>query len=174
MRYETGAAFRNALEERLNTSAAGRGGSLSRLRKLVTFERFVARLQSGGDDRWLLKGGFALQLRLGDRARTTKDVDVSANLAVFGRQELSADEIGESLAGEESRDLGDFFVYEVGACRELPLTVGTVLAYRYPVNGLLGGKSFTYGDAQRRPINRPMRKPTPAATPTAPQGLSCT
>jgi len=142
VRYRSGGAFRAALEERLNAWAAGHAVSHSRLRKLVTFERFVARLQTGGDERWLLKGGFALQLRLGDRARTTRDVDISVNLGVSAGTNVSVDRLSEELGVAATRDLGDFFVFEVGACRELPLQVGPVRAYRYPVKCLLAGKSF--------------------------------
>jgi len=142
VRYKTAVAFRTALEQRLNASAAGLNELLLRQRKLVTFERFVARIQSGRDDRWLLKGGFALQLRLGDRARTTRDVDVSANLGAFNPAELTPERIGEVLAEAAAVDLGDFFVYQVGTSRELALKAGPVRAYRYPVNGLLGGRTF--------------------------------
>ncbi|MEA3328001.1 MAG: nucleotidyl transferase AbiEii/AbiGii toxin family protein [Chloroflexota bacterium] len=51
---------------------------LSRLRKLVVFDRFLARLFQDQPDHWVFKGGFALQLRLGERARTTKDIDLLA------------------------------------------------------------------------------------------------
>lgn len=142
VRYESAGAFRSALEVRLNASVTDRTDSLLRLRKLVTFERLVARIQSGGDERWLLKGGFALQLRVGERARTTRDVDLSANLAVFGTADLAPQQVGEILAEASARDLGDFFVFEIGACRELALKVGPVRAYRYPVNSLLAGRTF--------------------------------
>jgi len=45
---------------------------------MVAFDRFLARLGKGEPEAWIAKGGFALQLRLGDRARTTKDIDLSA------------------------------------------------------------------------------------------------
>ncbi len=46
------------------------------LRKRVAFERLLARLQAVAPDAWALKGGFALELRLGAGARTTKDMDL--------------------------------------------------------------------------------------------------
>jgi len=67
MNYKNGSAFRNALE--------------TRLRKLIAFDRFLARLLALQPDSWLLKGGLALQLRLGLHARTTKDIDVLLRLA---------------------------------------------------------------------------------------------
>jgi predicted nucleotidyltransferase component of viral defense system len=75
VRYRTSTAFRTALEARLK--AAQRDGvGLSRLRKRVAFERLLARLNAVAPNAWVLKGGFALELRLGARARMTKDIDV--------------------------------------------------------------------------------------------------
>ncbi len=75
MKYRTSAAFRTALEARLE-AAQHDGVGLTRLRKRVVFERLLARLHAVAPDAWVLKGGFALELRLGAKARTTKDIDV--------------------------------------------------------------------------------------------------
>ena len=75
MKYRTSAAFRTALEARLK-AAQHDGVGLARLRKRVVFERLLARLHAVAPDAWVLKGGFALELRLGAQARTTKDIDV--------------------------------------------------------------------------------------------------
>ncbi len=79
MRYRTPAAFRTALEARLKTAQQD-GVSVSRLRKRVVFERLLARLHAVAPGAWMLKGGFALELRLGARARATKDIDVDWTL----------------------------------------------------------------------------------------------
>jgi len=47
------------------------------MQKIVAFDRFLARLMRLQPDRWILKGGFAIQLRLVDKARTTKDIDIT-------------------------------------------------------------------------------------------------
>lgn len=70
-RYKTPNAFRQALEARLRR----RGGDLQRWRRQVAFERFLARLFFADDVPWMLKGGYALELRLRERARTTQDLD---------------------------------------------------------------------------------------------------
>jgi hypothetical protein len=52
---------------------------------------------------------------------------------------------GKAVVSHESAaavDLGDFFMFQVGACRELALRAGPVRAYRYPVTGMLGGRTF--------------------------------
>ena len=89
MKYKTAGAFRRALEERLREQSLKDGQSLTRLRKMVAFDRFLARLAKKEPEAWIVKGGFALQLRLGDRARTTKDIDVSATNR-WSREETSA------------------------------------------------------------------------------------
>lgn len=75
MKYRTSVAFRTALETRLKIAQQD-GVGLTRLRKRVVFERLLARLHAVAPDAWVLKGGFALELRLGAQARTTKDIDV--------------------------------------------------------------------------------------------------
>ena len=76
MKYKTGNAFRRALETRLRNQSRQSGVPLVRLRKMVAFERFLARLIIEQPENWFLKGGLALQWRLGNRARTTRDVDI--------------------------------------------------------------------------------------------------
>ena len=76
MKYPTGTAFRRALEDRLHNLSLQSRMPLLRLRKLVVFDRLLARLLADAPERWLLKGGLALQLRLGSRARTTQDIDL--------------------------------------------------------------------------------------------------
>jgi hypothetical protein len=65
MKYDNGSAFRRALEDRLRSMSIQTGMSLTRLRKMVAFDRYLARLLYYQPGCWILKGGFALQLRLG-------------------------------------------------------------------------------------------------------------
>lgn len=76
MRYQDAAAFRQALEQRLKNRADGDGARLARDRKRVTFDRLLARLLAVASKKWVLKGGFALDLRLAARARSTRDIDI--------------------------------------------------------------------------------------------------
>ena len=76
MSYATGADFRRALEDRLRQRGLTTATPLVRMRKMIAFDRLLARLQASDPSAWLLKGGFALQLRFGDRSRTTKDLDL--------------------------------------------------------------------------------------------------
>ena len=81
-RYANAAAFRAALEDRLNTAARAGGRPVGRARKLVAFTRLLARLEHAAPKRWVLKGGFALELRLGGQARATRDVDLDWNTSL--------------------------------------------------------------------------------------------
>ena len=68
MRYADADAMRMALEQRLRNEVDATGVALIRLRKRVAFERFLARLAASPAE-WVLKGAFALELRLGLRTR---------------------------------------------------------------------------------------------------------
>ncbi len=54
--YLSGAAFRQALEQRLLRRSRDSGTSLVRLRKAVVFDRLLVRLVIAAPGRWVLKG----------------------------------------------------------------------------------------------------------------------
>ena len=62
-KYASGAALRTALEERLKRASREEGIDLQRLRRQVAFDRFLARLVSASNRDWILKGGYAMELR---------------------------------------------------------------------------------------------------------------
>lgn len=104
MRYESAVAFRTALEARLKAEQST-GVGLSRLRKRVVFERLLARLVTVAPDAWILKGGFALELRLGSRARSTRDVDLDWL--------LGGDDVGALLRQAAALGLDDYFDFTI-------------------------------------------------------------
>jgi predicted nucleotidyltransferase component of viral defense system len=133
VRYETANAFRTALEQRLKNEAQATGVALLRLRKRVAFERFLARLATSESSGWVLKGAFALELRLGLRARTTKDIDL-------GRAD-DEEAATEHLNAAADMDLGDFFDFEVRRTPALDAATG-FHAVRYTVRANLDGRRF--------------------------------
>lgn len=142
-RYATTTAFRTALETRLRQQAGSSQPSLGRLRRQVAFERLLARLFRVDGSPWLLKGGYALELRLGDTARATRDLDLSvpdpARLPVSNTNIGAA--IREALADAAEHDLGDWFTFAIGppmADLDGPPGGGA----RYPVACLLDGRVF--------------------------------
>lgn len=73
-RGTTDRGFHQQLLERLRNEARRQGADPRRLQQRVAFERLLARLAASGE--WLLKGGFALELRYGWRNRPTRDIDL--------------------------------------------------------------------------------------------------
>ncbi|MCK8114782.1 nucleotidyl transferase AbiEii/AbiGii toxin family protein [Anaerosoma tenue] len=128
MKYESASCFRMALEERLRTESLATGVALSRLRKTVAFDRLLARLLEQEPDAWVLKGGLALQLRLQDRARTTRDIDLHTRERAETALNL--------LVSVALLDLGDHFRFEVAR----PSTVDAPL--RCAVRSVLAGRVF--------------------------------
>jgi predicted nucleotidyltransferase component of viral defense system len=124
--------MRMALEQRLRNEADATGIALMRLRKRVAFERLLARLASSPGE-WVLKGAFALELRLGLRTRTTKDVDLARD-----DDEVT---VTRDLATAAALDLGDHFNFRVRRTSDLERVVD-VRAVRYVVTGDLAGRLF--------------------------------
>jgi len=133
VRYATATAFRRALETRLLDNSRSSGLPLARLRRMVVFERLLARLLTAAPSRWILKGGLALEYRLGSRARTTKDMDL-------GRYD---DEVATTadLRTAQTLDLEDFFVFRIERTGQLDAALGGA-AVRYRVSAELAGRPF--------------------------------
>ncbi len=132
MKYSNGSAFRRALEDRLRNINIRNGIPLTRLRKIIAFDRFMARLLKYDPAKWVLKGGLALELRLGPYARTTRDMDL---LAFY-----KAKEIHGLLVKSGKIDLGDFFSFQVN--KPSSDAIETIGGVRFPVLSLLDGRLF--------------------------------
>ena len=167
--YASAAAFRRALEDRLARLAAQESTDLSRLQKRVAFERLLVRMFSGDGEAqpppWLLKGGYALEMRLKHTARATKDIDLTVPEGVaLGLEPTAAENVSERLldllreAVEEDR-AGDGFEFRVGAPMQ-DLAMAPLAGARYPVECVLAGRTFTrfhldvgVGDAVAQPAD---------------------
>jgi hypothetical protein len=141
MRYATAGAFRKALEQRIRTLAGADSPTIQRLRKRVTFERFLARLQDPPDSPWFLKGAFALELRLGNRARTTRDLDLGIDLTPPANLLVTKDRVAELLQEAAAFSLVDFFEFVVEEGEEI-LPDQEVRAYRFNVKAFLAERIF--------------------------------
>ncbi len=150
--YTTATAFRQALEARLRTEAARRGVPINDLRQKLVMERLLARLFAAVDAPWLLKGGYAMDLRYRPNARTTRDLDLTAST---DESDLSArlEALREQLQDAATLDAGDYLVFRIGAPKgELP---GPPFGgARFPVVAMLAGKDYArfhidagFGDA---------------------------
>src|ERR1700678_708844 len=74
--YATAEAFRTALEERLKRAALAERIEPNRIRRQISFDRLLARLFRDEAAPWVLKGGYALELRF-KAARATVDIDLT-------------------------------------------------------------------------------------------------
>lgn len=156
--YSSASAFRTALETRLNGLAKQQGIDVQRLRRQLSFDRFLARVFATNRPGWALKGGYALELRL-PFPRATKDVDLSVTsselVGLIGAEQSVA--LLEILREAATVKLPDFFSYEVGAeLMELDAPYG---GYRFPVMATVAGRSFVrfhldigIGDASIEPL----------------------
>ena len=132
MKYTTPAAFRAALEARLNAAARAGGRPVGRTRKLVAFTRLLARLERTAPDRWVLKGGFALELRLPGQARATRDVDID--------WAASLDDATNALVEAAALKLDDYFEFDIQRVGDADIGAGGGIRFR--AESYVGGRLF--------------------------------
>ncbi len=138
MSYATPEAFRQSLDARIRVAARERGQPIARVRQLLVFDRFLARVFETLGDRVIVKGGAVLELRLA-RARTTKDID----LRVSG----DAGDLLAALRRACEVDHGDLLSFVIEIDAEHPEFEGDGIVYqgrRYRAEARLAGK--IYGD----------------------------
>jgi hypothetical protein len=136
--YETAGDLRTALEHRLGNYSQETGVSLDRLRRRVLFERVAARLQAAEPGSWIVKGGMALEVRLRDDARLTKDLDLGLRESEFDPEELR-ERLIDAL-GEDPDD--DRFVMSVGRIKRCAEDGQGQASWRVPVSSNLAGRPF--------------------------------
>jgi hypothetical protein len=138
MTYDTAQALRMALEQRLLARSRETSVGLDRLRRRVLFERIVSRLHAAEPGQWVLKGGMALEVRLRDEARLTKDIDLGLRGDV-----ADAGELRERLVEALETDVdGDRFRLIAGPVRQLMEDDGGRPTWRVKVASELAGRPF--------------------------------
>ena len=133
--YASAAAFRTALRDRFAVIAKSETRySLDELQRQFAYDRALARLFTAPDAAsWVLKGAGALLARL-EHARHSKDIDV-----YFAERSAAVPDAISALRRNLSRDLGDFFEFEV--TRIVPLQE-EAKGSRVHVRASLGAKTF--------------------------------
>jgi hypothetical protein len=127
-----------ALEQRLLSRSRDTEVGLDRLRRRVLFERIVSRLHTAEPGRWVLKGGMALEVRLRDDARLTKDIDLGLRDDVTG-----ADELRERLVEALEVDVDDDkFTLIPGSVKQLMEDDGGRPTWRVKISAELAGRPF--------------------------------
>jgi predicted nucleotidyltransferase component of viral defense system len=140
--YQSATDFRKSLEARLKRLATTTGQDLQRVRRKVAFDRLLARIfQNGGESQFLLKGGYAMELRF-DKARATRDIDLTY-LATFKKNPKPdiSEEIFQELRDISQIDLKDFFVYRIGDA-QMDLDNAPYGGARFPVSSFIDGRLF--------------------------------
>ncbi|MGD0164713.1 MAG: nucleotidyl transferase AbiEii/AbiGii toxin family protein [Candidatus Sulfotelmatobacter sp.] len=143
--YKTAGAFRAALETRLQTRAREQGTDLQRLRRQVAFDRFLARMFSQGPKAaypWLLKGGYAMELRM-HSARTTKDIDLTLHdgTGLSKNAKDRGEQVRAMLQEAAATLFDDYFEFLVGEARA-DLDGAPEGGSRYPVQARMDGRDF--------------------------------
>jgi hypothetical protein len=155
--YGSAEAFRRALEVRLNKAAETELIQINRLRRQVAFDRLLARLFRIDLALWVLKGGYALELRF-RTARATVDIDLTVQ-RIAAATEADANQIVRDMLQEAaSFSLGDWFEYSIGP-PVLDLDAAPYGGARFPIETRMDGRIFArfhldagIGDAIIQPV----------------------
>lgn len=141
-KYNNPKDFRAALEDRLNRISKTEGTDILRLRRQVSFDQLLARIFSTQSTPWVLKGGYAMQLRI-DSARATKDIDLAMREAKLVSENESdrIDALLELLRNEAKKDLGDFFSFTISPSI-MELEAAPYGGSRFLVDASVAGRSF--------------------------------
>ena len=157
--YATAGAFRRALEERLKTASLTDRIDLNRLRRQVSFDRLLARLFREEPAPWVLKGGYALELRF-KAARSTIDIDLTLQRVAAPSPNVDTNQVvREMLQDAADVPLGDWFEYVIGP-PILDLTAAPYGGARYSVEARMDERIFArfhldagIGDVVMQPLD---------------------
>jgi hypothetical protein len=103
----TPAGRRTSLLVRITSVAHEAGVVPRRIHLVVAIDRLLVRLLQAAPGQWVVKGGYANQLRRPNYARFTEDLDLRIDAAIETAPELLASGFGV--------DLGDDFSYDVAS-----------------------------------------------------------
>lgn len=137
-RYQDSTALRRGLEVRLKNESDTSGTDLGRLRRRVVFDRVAVRLAAVPEGCWILKGGAAMEFRLLDRARMTKDLDLVIRTCKTGGAEVRESLIDALTADPDQ----DGFTFRVSSPAALMADRAGRPAWRFSVEAWLAGKLF--------------------------------
>jgi hypothetical protein len=155
--YATAGAFRRALEERLNRASLTDQIDPNRLRRQVSFDRLLARLFRENPAPWVLKGGYALELRF-KAARSTVDIDLTVQRVAASAGGDENQVVRQMLQSAAAVALGDWFEFTIGP-PVMDLTAAPYGGARYPVEARMDERIFArfhldtgVGDVIMRPL----------------------
>lgn len=138
MTYPSLADFRQALEQRLLNQSRDAGTDLNWLRRRLVFERILARLTTSQPGAWVVKGGMAIELRIGNTARMTKDLDLNLR----GQADEPEDAHRQLIAALSNDTSGDGFLFDVSPPKGLKPDDAGRPGWRFSVAANLAGRNF--------------------------------
>jgi len=138
--FKAATDFRKSLEARLKGVAEKTNQDLQRVRRKVAFERLLARIFYQESDGFVLKGGYAMELRF-LTARATKDIDLTCLHRTSSDESLMEVVIIRELRQLVKLDLRDYFTFEVGAS-QMDLDNAPYGGARYSVSSFVDGRLF--------------------------------
>lgn len=139
-KYKTPKDFRRALDERMRKIAESENKTINDIMYKIAFDRFLARIFHKKSKRWVLKGGYSLELRFKDISnvsRTTTDID----FALKNPGTTNEKHIWDLLQEIARYDLKDWFNFTVGAPKK-ELALPTYGGWRFPVVSRIGAGEF--------------------------------
>lgn len=135
--YTTAHAFRVGLEARIRNESLGTGQPIARIRRQIAFNQLLARLfHDGLESPFAVKGGYAMELRLGSKARMTVDIDLA-----YARVPATAEQIYEVLRQRATIDLSDYFRFGISGPKTI-LDGPTYGGVRHTVTASVNAKRF--------------------------------
>ena len=138
--FSSPAHFRQSLENRLQMTSKDTGVDLQRIRRKIAFERFLARLFSIKPYPWVLKGGYALEVRF-ELSRATKDLDLGTRLKVTGSVEEQKKTLLKELHKHAAMELNDYFLFRIDPSTKL-IKSAPDGGFRFSIRSMVAGRLF--------------------------------
>ncbi|RPI22048.1 MAG: nucleotidyl transferase AbiEii/AbiGii toxin family protein [Acidobacteria bacterium] len=145
------------MEERLKRASLTDQIDPNRLRRQVSFDRLLARLFREDPAPWVLKGGYALELRF-KAARSTVDIDLTVQRVAASAGGDENQVVRQMLQSAATVALGDWFEFTIGP-PVMDLTAAPYGGARYPVEARMDERIFArfhvdagVGDVVMRPL----------------------
>ncbi len=132
-----------ALSDRLKNKSKDEKIDVQRLRRQIAFDRLLARLFHIEPSPWVLKGGYAMELRV-SHPRATKDIDLAVRTGFFEAppSESLNMTILKELRTRGSEDLNDFFIFQISD-PIMDLEAAPYGGARFSVEALVDGRLFS-------------------------------
>jgi hypothetical protein len=157
--FKTATAFRKSLESRLMNISQETNIDLQRLRRRVAFDRLLARFFIDDSNTWVLKGGYALEIRFA-HARATKDIDLTLPLQLYTSSE--SEQLMIMLQEVSHIELSDYFTFTFRPATQ-EIDGAPKGGFRFPVEANMDGRAFVkfhidigIGDILVRPVEKIM------------------